>query len=128
MKYLFSIASFTVISIAIAACSQEHVACQWNANAAKLWLLKTKDAQNDAKKAYLRNDFRFIGINGYTLQVPGISYANIKNYDYGTIIVPGTSDAICDAKQKHFIENATLYAKKYNQEILYLLKRGNPQS
>ncbi|WP_136256605.1 hypothetical protein [Metallibacterium scheffleri] len=124
MKYFFSIVGFAVIGIAIAACSQEHVACQWDANATKSWPLKLKDAKNDAKKAYLRGDFRFIGINGYTLQVPGISYANIKNYDYGTVIVPGTSDAICDAKQKHFVENATLYAKKYNQEILYLLKRG----
>lgn len=124
MKRFFSIVSFAVIGIAMTACSQEHVACQWDANAAKLWPLKLKDAKNDAKKAYLRGDFRFIGINGYTLQVPGISYTNINNYDYGTMIVPGTSDAICDAKQKYFIENATLYAKQYNQEILYLLKRG----
>jgi len=73
-----------------------------------------------------RNNFRFIGLYGYTAYFPGIekkdrSYLN----KYGTFMIEGTSDSIESAKHEKFILKAKKYSEIYNSALLSFLKKYN---
>lgn len=78
-------------------------------------------------KAIQSGDNRLLGVMGIGLIVPGVpDYHQTFSKTIGANIIPDTSDAIKNEKQKTFQENAYQYALLYNKILLEKLGRLKP--
>lgn len=85
--------------------------------------LERADPEVDFSDAIRRREFRFLGVAGFTLAIPGVpmSEENILLLEtHGVRVIPGTSDnPVSLPLQMH----AVRYAERYNKLLLeYLLK------
>ena len=73
-----------------------------------------------------QDDFRFIGLYGYTKYFPGINENEYSLIDkHGTLMLEGTSDSVESEKHGELIHNAKLYAETYNIALLSQIKKHN---
>lgn len=83
--------------------------------------------EDDFKNAINSGDFRFVGIMGYALIVPGVTdYHKLYSKSNGVKVIEGTSDSY-DLEDTIAIRNSIFYeqyAKNYNVLLLNYLK-GN---
>jgi hypothetical protein len=85
--------------------------------------LKIENATADAQRAVAANDYRLLGVKGFTVEVPGVGR---DAYDlekrYGVKVIEGTSDAFSVDEDRRLNEDARAYAKRYNELVLSSLK------
>jgi len=86
--------------------------------------IASSDPAVDLRDAIARRDFRFIGIMGYTLDVPGVHSDDDLILKAGIKVIKGTSDADKDKRNGELQEMARSYATRYNR---YLWKYLNQQ-
>jgi hypothetical protein len=81
--------------------------------------LEKADPNKDVEEAILRNDWRFVGVMGYTTEVPGVEHFS-KQYrkEYGVRVIEGTTDNVTSPDLAHLNEIAHSYALKYNKLLL----------
>jgi len=85
--------------------------------------LNDADPRKDFERAIENNDFRFMGIYGYSLQVPTVK-ASCLDYDRDINPIEGTSDAIMGYKHAKMIAIARTYAEDYNSRMRYYLEQN----
>ena len=74
------------------------------------------DPKKEFKKAIAKKDYRFMGVYGYTLMVPGVPDYDVKySKKYKVWGIPGTSDAALDVKHWKLIKKVKKYAEAYNK-------------
>lgn len=83
----------------------------------------TADYQEDFHQAIGRGDKRFIGVMGFTVQIPGVpdSDENIVK-SYGVRIIEGTSESYDDSASRARQVFCEGYAKSYNELLLHHLR------
>lgn len=114
--FLSVLALLATVSTFLISCSHVNEAvCRPNDRVAEMRALRVSEAAQDAAKAHHAHDHRLLGINGYVLDVPGVSASVAKRS--GVRPIEGTSDALCSREQGELIENARRYAKAYNQKM-----------
>jgi len=89
------------------------------------WLDRA-DPQRDLAAALARGDRRFVGVYGYSADVPGVDSPDqglLKRY--GVRYLRGTSDAMTSQEDERLNKLAHRYAKKYNGLLLQHLRRGD---
>jgi hypothetical protein len=65
-------------------------------------LLYALDVESEVKKSCNHADYRWIGVNGYSVMVPGMeSEEPLITVPWSTWIIPGTSDAV-DSEAQEF--------------------------
>ncbi len=85
--------------------------------------LNLPNPAEDAEKHIVNNDFRFIGIFGYSCYSPGVDKDNLSLTEkYGIRCLEGTSDVIEDDLHMRLFEEAIKYAETYNRALLKKLK------
>jgi hypothetical protein len=85
--------------------------------------IATADPLFDLREAIKRDDYRFIGIYGYTLFAPGIN----RNLPRGMVKpIEGTTDAISSKEQETLQRKATAYATAYNLALVQFQKTNKP--
>lgn len=77
----------------------------------------------DLQAAVARKDFRFVGIWGYTVEVPGLNENDKRIQEQGVRMIEGTSDALTNELAAKFQEKARSYAERYNHLLLDYLKK-----
>lgn len=101
-----------------------------DAMAAALRRLETSDPAADLTAAIGRGDFRFLGIAGYTITVPGVLSVTGQPSDkdnerlvarHGVRVIEGTSD---DNAVLAYQVAAIRYAERYNTLLLQHLKQN----
>lgn len=81
--------------------------------------VNTADYQEDFHQAIERGDTRFIGVKGFTLQVPGVlGFDENFGQKYGVKIIEGTSDSHDDSASLAWQEFCEDYARNYNELLL----------
>ena len=90
----------------------------------KMELLYKANPDDDFEEAIKNSDYRFIGIYGIKLYVPGIE---ITCLDYEKDIKPieGTTDAVLGYEHSKLIAIARAYAEYYNFKMRMYLKENN---
>lgn len=94
---------------------------------ATLATLNLADPVADLDANLAKQDKRFIGINGYTCDAPGISnddYQLVHSSIYGLKCLEGTSDAIQSDADGALLLRADAYAKTYNLELRRRVRAG----
>lgn len=76
------------------------------------WLYSAKP-EDYFKKSIENNDFRFLGIYGYTLTVPEVSKSCL-DIDKDIKPIKGTTDTVFGEEHSKLISMATKFAKDYN--------------
>ena len=76
--------------------------------------VQSADPAADVKQALADHDYRFIGVRGYALEVPG---AEDVYEPFGVKIIEGTSDVMDESQRA-----AREYASRYNQLLIMELK------
>jgi hypothetical protein len=85
--------------------------------------LNLNNPTEDVEKHTANNDFRFVGINGYTCYPPGVEKEDLKlAQKYDIRCLEGTSDDIENELHGRLIEAAIKYAEKYNRFLIMKLK------
>ena len=100
-----------------AGCGKKASACHPKQGISELKLLRVDKAIDDASKAFKSGDHRFLGIYGYSREIPGVAgdpYEHMKD----TKMLEGTGDVFCGEEEHMLNKNARIYAKQYNEEIL----------
>lgn len=83
------------------------------------------DPYSDFTNAIEREDYRFIGIYGYSLSVPGVSL-NCINVETDVRSIEGTSDTNSSFEEAKFNALAKVYAEYYNFQMKkYLQDTGS---
>lgn len=84
------------------------------------WLYRANPI-DDFEKAVKHNDYRFVGIYGYSITVPGIPLKclNIKK---DVKPIEGTSDSSSSYEERKFNAIARVYADDYNFQLLKYLE------
>jgi hypothetical protein len=92
---------------------------------ATLAKLNLKNPTNDLTKSLKRGDNRFIGINGYSCDAPGVAEADRQFITtFGLNCLDGTSDVVGSDEHVALIQKATKYATSYNKELLRRIYAG----
>jgi len=82
--------------------------------------LKNASPERDFANAWANKDTRFVGIRGFTIELPGVPQQ--REFDlkerYGVNPVEGTSDVIDPPEIARLNAVATRYATRYNQILL----------
>ncbi len=88
--------------------------------------IESADAVEDVKNAISRQDYRFIGIAGYGIKVPGLPDDKYWEYTekYGINVIKGTSDVIYGDEHARLIRIAENYAEIYNNMLLQHLTKS----
>jgi hypothetical protein len=87
--------------------------------------LKKSDPVADETKAFASHDYRFVGVNGYVVVVPGMDEGDPLVRKYGKRIIEGTTDAPCDKEHSSLVDSAQEYAIAYNKKLASdLMKLG----
>ncbi len=76
---------------------------------------------DDVKKAVEVNDFRFLGVYGYSLIVPGLKLECI-DIEQDVKPIEGTSDSYSSYEEEKFNAVAKIYADYYNFQLMRHLK------
>lgn len=104
--------------------SKDNVRCvdrQCVYNSLSLENIEFRDVISDLNESIKNNDFRFVGIYGYTIEIPSIDDGKwekeLKKYGYK--MIEGTSDVIDDIR---LYKIARKYAREYNQGLLEKVK------
>ena len=97
----------------------KQVACIPNSKISSLKLLVAAHAASDAKQAFSSGDHRLLGFTGMGFEAPGFS-GDPFSYSGGIKMIDGTSDVTCNKDDWRLNQNAWLYAKQYNQEMISL--------
>ncbi|MCG7965516.1 MAG: hypothetical protein N0E59_13680 [Candidatus Thiodiazotropha taylori] len=86
--------------------------------------IKSANPNIDANNAYEKNDFRFLGISGYGLSLPGLSPSDrsiaINEKKYKII---GYCEIIEDQEHLDLCKLADNYAELYNTDLLNLISK-----
>jgi hypothetical protein len=91
---------------------------------AELGRLEHADPEVDFRDAIRRRDFRFLGIAGFTLTVPGVPRSDenmLLLETQGVRVIPGTGDNPVSLKLQM---RAARYAEHYNKLLLDHLSKG----
>jgi hypothetical protein len=129
MKIFLQIILFIVSSAFYACEKKEHElnAEQVHAQAIVIhslnWI-KSSNAINDAKCAIEKDSIYFIGVCGFSTEIPGLSISDsmlIKKIP--TKIIGGTGDMIISPEMTELNCRAREYALQFNSIILYKLKK-----
>jgi hypothetical protein len=79
---------------------------------------KSANPEQDCTRAIGRHDFRFVGVAGYALDVPGVPDYQTRYWKTnGVKVIRGTSDV----GDLGFNESARKYARRYNAHLLKYL-------
>jgi hypothetical protein len=79
------------------------------------------------KAALAARDSRFLGVYGYTLEVPGVPQSEAPRISAnGVLGIPGTSDALVSEEHGALNERARDYAEQYNALLLRHLTQRAP--
>ena len=76
--------------------------------------------EQELNAALARGDRRYIGLMGYTIIVPGVSWdhgCHPRSYD-SVVVIAGTSDAVDSKDRERLNRTAAEYAKQYNTLLL----------
>jgi hypothetical protein len=93
--------------------------------AATLAKLNLGSPVKDLNASLKRGDKRFIGINGYTCDAPGVTDADQRfATQFGLNCLDGASDVVGSDEHLALIEKATSYALAYNTELLRRIHAG----
>lgn len=87
----------------------------------ELLRLEHADPIADCNKAVEAGDYRFVGISGYGLNVPGAK-RGVDISKYGCRAIPGTNDVIQSNEHLRLQEVASEYAMLYNEHLVHLIK------
>ncbi len=72
-------------------------------------------------------DFRFLGVYGYTVEVPGVpSSESSRITRSGVFGIPGTSDALLSEEHAQLTKRARSYAEQYNRLLLRYFSQVGP--
>jgi hypothetical protein len=90
-------------------------------NCAYLEGLRPENASADAERAVSHGDTHLLGVNGFTLEVPGAA----TNYEFAAghkavRPIECTSDYRVSVKHQQLNETAHVYAGRYNRRVLEL--------
>jgi hypothetical protein len=99
--------------------------------AATLAKLNLENPLEDLRTNLKRGDKRFIGINGYTCDAPGVIDADqkiVNSPKFGLNCLDGTSDVVGSEDHFRLIQKATDYAIIYNKELLQRIHAGSVKS
>lgn len=83
--------------------------------------LKSADPVSDLRAAIQKGDYRFIGLMGYMLYVPGVQqdkFYQKHKAEFGVKVITGTSDFFEIPEQEELARVGGAYAEKYNQLLL----------
>ena len=86
-------------------------------------MLRDADPDRDVAEAIRRGDFRFIGVMGYAVTLPGVEDYGEQYQSYGVRIIEGTSDVIANDAVRLLNEQAYRYAERYNKLLMKHLNR-----
>ena len=85
-----------------------------------LWSIEEFDVVKDVEASISQNDFRFCGIYGYAVDVPGVPKEFLKGTDSSHVwMIEGTSDDIQDVRRQALCRK---YAEQYNKMVVDRLK------
>ena len=93
------------------------------ANGAPVWAADPTTSLNasDLQAAIKKGDYRFIGLMGYTLYVPGVQqdeFYQKHEAEFGVKVITGTSDFFEIPEQEELVRVGGAYAEKYNRFLL----------
>lgn len=83
-------------------------------------------AEVDFDAAMRRKDYRFIGLHGIGLTVPGAENQPDLHKKFGVFVIPGTSDCITSQRQGALQTKAHVYAYQYNRLLLKRIAEMEP--
>jgi hypothetical protein len=93
--------------------------------AATLAKLNLENPIKDLNANLKRGDKRFVGLNAYTCDAPGVTGADRQFPNkLGLNCLDGTSDVVGSDEHLALIEKATAYALAYNKELLRRIHGG----
>lgn len=96
---------------------------------ADLRRLEHADVQKDFNTAVKAKDFRFLGVLGFTVELPGIEKDQERlKTAYGIKVIEGTSDAITSPEHRRLQDTAIEYARKYNRLLLMHIRQAKNQN
>lgn len=85
--------------------------------------LRVESAVNDARRAAQARDYRFLVVYGFGAEVLGVETPiDFITTKFGLHGIEQTSDCPENAEHAMLIENARIYAERYNRELESLLK------
>lgn len=91
----------------------------------ELLRIANANPEDDLKEAIRQKDFRFLGVHGYSLDIPGIPdsmYVHLYSDSSKVRVIKGTTDAITSEQQGKLQPIAWKYARAYNTLLLNYLK------
>lgn len=112
---------FATISIIVSGCTERGEGGDSSMECPGLRPLDEKTAAADATKAFSTGKRSFLGVRGYSLDVPGVDESYLRNHE--VVPIEGTSDAIKSEACKKLNDDAERYATAYNKTILMLFQR-----
>lgn len=112
LRALFALA----IVLSLSSCAGQKSTCD-GAGLSELRTIKGRDPASDEAKAFASHDYRFVGVYGYVVTVPGMDEGSPLVRRYGKRVVEGTTDAPCDKEHLLLVESAQRYAITYNRKL-----------
>jgi len=111
-RALFALAAIMVIP----GCAGRESKCD-SVDLSGLLAIKHGDPIADEAKAFTSHDYRFVGVYGYVVVVPGMDEGSPLVRKYGKRIIEGTTDAPCDEEHSSLVDSAKKYAISYNKKL-----------
>ena len=90
--------------------------------------LKSADPEVDVQVAMRKGDYRFVGLMGYALEVPGINQREFQEKyrdQYGVKTIEGTSDYLETPEIGELWLLGRRYAERYNRLLLEEIEVDN---
>jgi hypothetical protein len=87
----------------------------------ELHRLQSADPTSDVEAAFRQGDFRFVGLMGYSLEVPGVDpkeFYEKYSSEFGVKVIRGTSDFMEIPEQLELARIGGDYAQQYNQLLI----------
>lgn len=84
----------------------------------ELTRLRIADPATDLETATKHGDYRFVGLMGYALIVPGVDkdlFHKSYEHKFGSKVIKGTSDYFEIPEQEELVRIGTAYAEQYNR-------------
>ena len=124
MKTYIQLFGLFLYSIALAGCKETEVEIIEVEKVNQMQWLYTADPSKDFTNSIKNKDFRFIGVNGYSLVVPRMDL-NCLNIEKDVRAITGTSDMIVGYEHAKLIAIAKIYADYYNLQMKEYLERNS---
>lgn len=102
--------------LGISGCAGQKSKCE-GVDLSGLLALKKSDPIADEVKAFASHDYRFLGVNGYVVVIPGVEEGDPLVRIHGKRIIEGTTDAPCDKEHSLLVDSAQKYAATYNKKL-----------